>query len=316
MIAERLFVDLNESMKSWLLEIQSGWYMTVLALFSLLIWWSAVWSGPSQPSVIPNFIVQSHTCVTASQDESSLFYIYSSGATTAKILNDEVCNDSVVNKQFSRVKSFWGVSDVKTIELIGKGVANLALVKENIMSALRAEETHGYTKIATYPNYQAYFIALREKPRLDKAYLLDKSIGLINYPTSRSGHIIPKQLLSDLGLSLKRLNIVYASSHSQLRQLLAEGKVDIISSYWQKEDELRFSSNYRTAVASPVSGSSWYLKLSEQNNDLLCASQLILKRFSESQDLSYYQNLNLVPFPACSSVLESPVNRLREIGHD
>jgi len=302
-------------MKKWLLEIQSSWYMSALILLSILIWQLAVLVGPERPSTIDNFIVQSHECVTDSINQTSYFYIYSSGGTTAKHLNREACDDSVVNKQFGLVKSYWGVTDVNTIQIIGKGIATLALVKENIMDALKAEETHGYKKIAIYPNYQAYFIARTEKPVLEKSYLLDKTIGLINYPTSRSGHIIPKQVLSDLGLSLKRLNIVYASSHSQLRKLLAEGKVDIISSYWQQEDENNFSANYRTAVSSPVSGSSWYLKLSEQNNDLLCASQLILQRFSEKQSRSYYQNLTLVPYQICEDIIESPKNKNLELGH-
>jgi len=303
-------------MKKWLLEIQSSWYMTALLLLSIAVWLIGTIGGPKTPSTIANFIVESHKCMTSNKNQSAHFYIYSSGGATAKQLNKEACEDSVINKQYGMVKSYWGVTDVNTIQIIGKGVATLALVKENIMDALKAEETHGYKKIATYPNYQAYFIARTEKPILEKGYLLDKTIGLINYPTSRSGHIIPKQVLSDLGLSLKRLNIVYASSHSQLRKLLAEGKVDIISSYWQQEDEINFSVNYRTAVSSQVSGSSWYLKLSEQNNDLLCASQLILQRFSNQQNLSYYQNLTLIPFNVCGAFIETPNQINLELGHD
>jgi len=304
-------------MKKWLLEFQSGWYMTVLFLLCILIWHIAVLSGKPVPENITNILVQSDVCNTSSRNLQGQFYIYSSGEKPSRMLNKEACEDSVINKQFGYVKSFWGVSDVNTIQIMGKGVASLALVKENIMAAIDAEDTYGYRKIATYPNYQAFFIARTERPRIEKDYLLDKTIGLINYPTSRSGHIIPKQVLSELGLSLNKLNIVYASSHSQLRNLLASGKVDIISSYWQKEDLNQFSANYRTPISSSVSGSSWYLKLTEQNNDLLCASQLILQRFSQQQEISYYKNLDLIPFEVCKDFVgHSSTLQQEEAAHE
>ena len=304
-------------MKKWLLEFQSGWYMTLLFVLCIVIWQIAGSSGRSKPINIQNFLVQSTVCNTGSSNVQGQFYIYSSGEGPSRRLNSEACGDPVVNKQFGYVKSFWGVTDVNTIQIMGKGVASLALVKENIMDAIGAEETYGYKKIATYPTYKAYFIARTEKPRIEKDYLLDKTIGLINYPTSRSGHVIPKQVLGELGLSLNRLNIVYASSHSQLRKLLASGKVDIISSYWQKEDLTQFSDNYRTQISSAVSGSSWYLKLQQQNNDLLCASQLILQRFSEQQELSYYKNLDLIPFAVCNDFVEhSSTLQQEEAAHE
>lgn len=248
-------------------------------------------------------MVEDKVCKTSSLSNRDQFYIFSGGQTAATLLNEVACKNEVINKQFGQVYSFWHVNDLHTLQIIGKGQANLALVKENIMTALRSEETHGYTKIASYPEYQAYFIARQEKPRLNKAYFLDKRIALLNYPTSRSGHIIPIQKLNDLGLTLDKLDIVYARSHSELRNLLHAGDVDIIASYWQKEDEQLFSDNYKVAISSPVSGSSWYLKLNNDNDDLLCASQIMLKYLSNQQNQKYYQNLTLLPFKQCQAKL-------------
>lgn len=292
---DRIFMNkINDS-------AQTSWYVTVLCLFSLIIWGIVGIKSPNLPRSIPNIIVESISCSTSSIDNKEQFFIFSGGQEAAELLNNKACSNSVINKQFGSVRSFWHVNDIHTLQIVGKGLADLALVKDNIMDALKSEETHGYTKIASYPSYQAYFIARKERPVLTKSYFIDKKIALLNYPTSRSGHIIPMQIFTELGLSLDKLDIIYASSHKEMRDLLHSGKVDMISSYWQAEDESLFSTNYRLPISNPVNGSSWYVKLSNKNNDLLCASQNMLQQLSEEQLLKYFKNLTIIPFTQCSN---------------
>jgi hypothetical protein len=280
-------------------DVFKSWYVTGLCLLCVAVWWI----GQTQTSHIVDklapVIVESHICETSSGNNTQQFFIYGGGKDTALKLNDLACNHAVVNRQFGAVKSFWHVNDIHTLHIIGQGIADLAVIKENMFTALKAEQTHGYQKIATYPQYQSFFIARSEKPVLDKTYFLDKTIGLINYPTSRSGHIIPKQVLSELGLSLDKLDIVYASSHNELRELLSAGKVDLIASFWQSEDKETFSSNYKLAISSPVSGLAWYLKLNTKNEDLVCATQSMLKKLSQQQTQQYYRNLELLNIVQC-----------------
>ncbi|MBU2883874.1 PhnD/SsuA/transferrin family substrate-binding protein [Psychrosphaera sp. B3R10] len=285
---------------------QTSWYVTVLCLFSMFTWWISGKTNGNLPTSIPNLIVETKKCLTSSTHNKEQFFIFSGGKEAASMLNDVACNNKVINKQFGSVKSFWHINDSHTLQIIGKGIADLALVKENIMSALKSEETHGYTKIASYPKYQAYLIARKERPVLTKNYFLDKRIALLNYPTSRSGHIIPVQIFTELGLSLEKLDIVYARSHKEMRTLLYSGDVDIISSYWQAEDEALFSTNYRIPISSPVSGSSWYIKLTNRNDDLLCASQSMLLQLSTGQSQNYYKSLNLIPFAHCNMAKTIP----------
>lgn len=286
---------------------QTSWYVTVLCLLAVIVWVYSSQDVAKKYKSIPNLVIENKICKTSSFKNNDSFFIYSGGIEAANMLNEVACQNDVINKQFGQVESFWHINDPHTLQIIGKGKANLALVKENIMLALKSEETHGYTKIASYPEYQAYLIARQEKPALTKEYFLDKKIALLNYPTSRSGHIIPIQVFSELGLSLDKLNITYASSHQALRNLLHAGEVDIISSYWQKEDNALFSDNYRLPIASPVNGSSWYLKLNNNNDDLLCAAQIMLKYLSENQSKPYYRNLILQPFEQC-------ITRLKTLG--
>ncbi len=286
-------------MHLFLAKLHSSWYVSFIAIACLLLWLIGQ-VGPNQHIIsLPTLINPSMDCTTKSISNARTFVIYSGGESNSTLLNQIVCRDKVINKQFGTVSSYWGVSDVNTISMLGNGKADLALVKENIMSALKAEETHGYKKVAYYPSYQSFLISLNEKPKLTKEYFFDKKIGLVVYPTSRSGHIVPKQLFTRLGLTLSRMNIEYASTHKELREMLISGEVDIIASFWQEEDAALFSKNYTTSIAESVSGTAWYLRLATENNDLLCSTRQFLLSFAKQQTSSYYKSLKLAHAPQC-----------------
>ncbi|TLX48348.1 hypothetical protein C1E24_05625 [Pseudoalteromonas phenolica] len=203
-----------------------------------------------------------------------------------------LCQNSVVKRQFGHVEAFWGGSLAEQIEFFGKGIADLILSKDSIMQALRADATHNYTPIIGYSSYSAFFISNKEKPKLEKAYFLDKRIGLLDYPTSRSGHILPKKAFKQLDLDIKNLDITYVSSHTALREKLANNEVDIIASYWNdKTDDEKFSHNYIIPIGDNITGSRWYLKLTENNTDLACAVQTITTQIAQSVGSAYFESL-------------------------
>lgn len=111
--------------------------------------------------------------------------------------------------------------------------------------------------------------------------------------------ILPKQVFKDLDINIANLNILYASSHNELRDLLANGKVDIIASFWKENDKDRFSKNYITPLSNNITGTRWYLKMQQNNTDLLCAVQEHLMAMSKDQELHYYQNV--LPFWQCEN---------------
>ncbi|WP_216628373.1 PhnD/SsuA/transferrin family substrate-binding protein [Pseudoalteromonas caenipelagi] len=197
----------------------------------------------------------------------------------------------VIAKQYGSIEIYWGGSLAEQIEFLAKGIADVILSKDNVMEAMMAESTQNYMPLIGYPSYTAFFISAREKPRINKAYFLDKTIGLVDYPTSRSAHILPKQVFKQLDIDLSALQIVYASSHSALRELLSKGEVDIIASYWQEQDQQRFSKNYITAIADNVSGSKWYIKMADENTDLACALQVSISDVVNDVQSSYFNKL-------------------------
>jgi len=243
---------------------------------------------------IPVFMQTSSQCKTHGQAISNNLIIYVPSEVVAKQVSNKLCKDEVVAKQYGHVIVHWGYKLGDSVEFLGKGVADLILAKENIMQAFMAESTYNYQAVLGYSNYTAFFISLQEKPKLNKLYFLDKKIGLLDYPTSRSGHILPKSLFKDLGINIDNLEITYANSHEGLRKLLASGKVDLIASYWKKGDEQHFSKNYIEPISKPISGSKWYLKMDVENTDLLCAVQKNLFELAKENESTYFNHVNLL----------------------
>ena len=233
------------------------------------------------------------TCKTDLQGNSDVFSVYVTDGRIAEMASERLCNDKTIKRQYGEVKVTIGQSDYDTFRYINHGVVDLALVKSNVVDAFGADQIYGLTKVASHPDYSAFFIALRERPILSKEYLLGKKIGLLDYPSSRSGHIVPKTVLQNLGLSDSNLDIVYFSSHQELRRALLAGDIDIISSYWAEEDKDNFSRNYATPLQESVSGMQWYLKMQTQNTDLFCAIQSVIHEVAMSHPRPYYKTITL-----------------------
>jgi hypothetical protein len=230
-------------------------------------------------------------CETQLSENPSELSIYVTDEWLAKEITERLCQDPVVGRQFGAVVTTLGHNDFDTYRNINYGLADLALVKQNHVSAFASEAVHGYKSIAQYPDYRAYFIGKSEKPLLSKEYFLGKRIGLLDYPSSRSGHIAPMTQLKSLDIDASNATFVYFNSHQELREKLLIGDVDIIASYWDEQDSERFSENYITQINANITGSRWYLRGQTRNTDLICAIQRNLLEMSQSLPASYYRGI-------------------------
>ncbi|GAB3019103.1 type 2 periplasmic-binding domain-containing protein [Bowmanella dokdonensis] len=269
--------------------------ISLAALLATLMWLMGRQLVPEQVIDFSPILEQYFECQTQAENNRAALTVFIGAESVAKNLAKSLCANVVVAKQFGKVRAVWNHNEDQVLQYVGKGIADLALVKENLMEAVKGESTYGYRVVAAYPDYPAYLIAMREQPRISKEYLLDKRIGLLDYPTSRSGHIIPIQMFKSLNLNLDNMQITYANSHSELRNLLTSGRVDIVSSYWQDSDEAILSRNYITPIEQQVSGSKWYLKMETNNIDLFCAIQQTLIQVAHDQDSSYFSQLTAEP---------------------
>lgn len=233
------------------------------------------------------------SCTTDFNTNQDVFTVYVTDVSIAKMALPRLCDNSVIKKQYGQVSVIVGQNDYDTFRYINHGIIDLALVKNIVVEAFGAEQIYGLTMIAKHPNYSAYFIALREKPKLTKEYLLGKRIGLLDYPSSRSGYIVPKTIIQKLGLNEQNITIKYYNSHNELRRGLLAGEIDIISSYWGDKDNNTFSKNYATPLIDSVSGMRWYIKMQTQNTDLMCAVQAVIKEIASQHPSQYYNKVIL-----------------------
>ena len=240
---------------------------------------------------LPLFVDVKYQCDKKLSENENILHVYLPMAKLAENLRPYFCNNQVVAKQFGQVNLHWGHNMTDALEFIGRGNADLMMTKENIMKAFEGELTFNYKTIMSYPDYTAFFISLNEKPKLTKEYFIDKRIGLLDYPSSRSGYILPRTLFKSLNLNVENLDIVQANSHSALRDLLAEGKVELIASYWKEDDMNRFLENYITPIRDNVSGSRWYFKMDKENTELMCAVEEIINNHARAQNSPYYKDV-------------------------
>lgn len=259
----------------------------------LLMWFVGKDTQSAKDYRLPSIIEEHYACTAGEDAPNEKLTVYATTENVARHLADMLCLQSVVKRQYHQVQANWGGGEAAAISFVGKGLGDVVNTKDNIVKAFDAETTYGYKRLASYPEYQAYLIALKEKPVIAKDYLIGRRIGLLDYPTSRSGHIIPMHLLNALGIRADQITIVYAHSHSALRDLLASGAVDMISSYWSEQDAERFSENYIQPISdAEITGSSWYLKMESRNTDLFCTLQNTLASLAEQQQSAYFGQLN------------------------
>ncbi len=292
-ILDRCFLDIKKLM------LHKTAIVTFMFIVLLLSWFAGQMAVDEKEIAFPVMIETSTTCQTTATANQNQLIVFTPSKYVAQLLTKNLCDDKVVAKQYGSVIGYWGYRTVDSLEFVGKGIADLILAKNNIMEAFRAETTYNYQPVVGFSDYTAFFISSKEKPLITKQYFLDKKIGLLDYPTSRSGHILPKQTFKQLGLNIAQLKITYASSHNELRELLANGQVDLIASFWRENDSKRFSKNYITPISSNVAGTRWYLKMQHNNTDLLCAVQSHLLSMSKEQSFQYYQDVE--PYWQCNN---------------
>lgn len=249
------------------------------------------WTGQKKIYPLPALAEKSLSCSKPFSENPEILSVYITEQSFADGLIAALCSNNIVQRQFGDVSVITGSNEFDTFKHINYGIADLALVKQNLVTAFASEQVQGYQMIAKYPDYQAFFIARNEKPILSKEYLLGKRIGLLDYPSSRSGHISPKIVLQQLGVSAENADLMYFNTHTELREKLMVGDVDIISSYWDQSDGVRFSENYKTEINPSVSGSMWFLRQQSRNTDLICALQYSIRTVSEAHPSLYYRGV-------------------------
>lgn len=267
--------------KNWIIGLFIGLFVCVEIYFNFF-------SHETTFSAIPPLEKKKITCPAPISSISDELIVFVTDASMGFEAMKHFCQSKSIAKQYGNISLIIGQSDYDTFKYINYGIADLALMKDHIANAFNASAAFGLQEIGSYSDYQAFFIARQEKPELVKEYFLDKKIGLLDYPSSRSGHIAPKSAFQAMNLNEDALSLFYYNSHSELREKLISGEVDVIASYWSENDTQQLSKSYITQIEQTYSGVRWYLKNADKNPDLLCAIQTAVEKAGKTIASSYY----------------------------
>ncbi len=119
------------------------------------------------------------SCKTDLVGNFDVFSVYVTDGRIAEMAKEKLCSDQTIKRQFGEVKIIIGQSDYDTFRYINHGVVDLALVKSNVVDAFGADQIYGLTKIASHPNYSAFFHCFTRKTRTFKRVPFRKAHWLI-----------------------------------------------------------------------------------------------------------------------------------------
>lgn len=214
---------------------------------------------------------------------------------------DTFCHNNLLKKFYRRINTSWDKSGYfKNLSELYKAEPELLISsQQSIITSILKDKTK-YTPIANYPDYKSSFISLHSKPNLSNMYFLDKIIGLVKHPSSLSGNRYPIKALYEAGVDLKKLDIRYYESHSELRNALMNKEVHVIGSYFNQElDSNRFPSAYSLELDYMIDGPTWYLKTSLLNTSVGCLINEYIKKMAKTNPSSYFKQLKIVTHQKC-----------------
>ena len=111
---------------------------------------------------IPNILQFQDSCLTLSGKHTDELIIAVQTRRMAKSLMSSLCANKNVSQQFGKVIANWMPNERQMLAYVGKGKVDLVLIKDDFIQAFRSDVVYGYEQIASYKDYSAYFIALKD----------------------------------------------------------------------------------------------------------------------------------------------------------
>lgn len=212
------------------------------------------------------------------------------GLALCKALADK----SALTELYADIDVHWEPAPIPVGRAIAERAVDLVLLRPDTQRVSEAFLGEFYSKLAYYRGYDAFLIAADEHPILEVDYFQSRRIGLLSKEESRSGYILPMRFFHKLGLNVAKLDIRYYPGHAELRQAMARGEVDIISSYWNERDQARFPNWRKTEIDHASEGLNWYLAKTRFNDrETRCAIISVLERLATGSDGDYFLDLRL-----------------------
>jgi len=227
-------------------------------------------------------------CVT-SLENGETFLMHGWNKFNVSLLMKFLCSDSRIAQKYSVIKGQWRHHKAKNLSELSKSY-DLIVSKPSFINMEDVKAVANYHPIASYKSYPSYFINnTGETIKLTNKYFDKKKVGLLVHPRSFSGRIEPMNSLRSAGINLNFIEFSYYNSHQELRSALLNNKVDVIGSFWSKEDESNLKSKGRLLLQKSVDPSTWYL--TSVDGDTECAVVEAIKKLGSSES-GYFSNLS------------------------
>jgi len=198
-----------------------------------------------------------------------------------------------IQQKFGVVRIQWRREEMEGLQQLNTHPYDLLVIKQSWMQKTSLDVIARYTEIASYQTYSGYLIAMNEPPQLTATYLEGKRLGLLDNPTSMSGHLVPRSALHEAGIEEQILMIRYYKAHSELRTALLNKEVDLIGSYWNEDDKKLFNIANRLEIKSDIGGSKWYLSPKLIDTPAHCAIVRILKKRADESKNAYFKKIQI-----------------------
>jgi len=278
-------------------------YLGVVLLVSILLGSAlGVVTALTSLKELKSITLNAFSCATGNERLSESFDFIVTNKFVGVSLATQLCQNPSVQKQFGAVTARWRQKESREIMSLMQGQPYLVSFPQDLMEALPSTEAHAYQKLAFYPSYLSYFIARDHIPAVDKAYFIGKRVGLIKSSKSESGYIAPIELFNTLGLERDQINIRYAASHSQLREAIQRGELDVIASYWSPDDAAWTEAAFASSYGKPVRGYGWYIKKGHENRSLMCAVLQEILTLADNTTDDYFSQITSTD--ACAGALK------------
>jgi hypothetical protein len=148
--------------------------------------------------------------------------------------------------------------------------------------------------IAAYADYEVIWLGRFPDQGLGRDALGTMRIGLRASPLSVSGRLVPEAHIRSLGADPRSLDIRLYRRHSELRDALLAGDVDLIATFWDESSEDSELSRFDRQFLDWTQGVHWYVDRSLVDTPIHCLAEEIIRDRAEGQDSPYFARLELI----------------------
>lgn len=231
------------------------------------------------------------TCAMEGSQVRSPLRVYVLNHMEADGFIERLCGHPEIKRRFDGVEVVWQHELAERyLALQGQFhilAASPAVISSSPVGAAALEP------IAAYPDYEVIWLGRIPDRGLTPDSLVTMRIGLRASPLSVSGRLVPEAHLRSLDVDPRSLDVRLYRRHSELRDALLAGDVDLIATFWDESSEDSELSRFDRQFLDRTQGVHWYVDRSLVGTAIHCLAEEVILDRAERQDSPYFARLEL-----------------------